>query len=88
MCLVILKMYLLSSIKKKKSFTFSGFSRVLPDDRENLNLSVANRSFSVLCKSRNIKPSVFRMDLSAVCQYDRTSGFIFFRIDSPTSTSY
>ena len=35
--------------------------------------------------TKNINPSVLRIDLPAVGLYVRTSGFIFFRIDSPTS---
>ena len=34
---------------------------------------------------KNINPSVLRFDLPAVGLYVRTSGFIFFRINSPTS---
>ena len=35
--------------------------------------------------TKNINPSVLRIDLPAVGLYVRTSGFIFFRIDSPIS---
>ena len=35
--------------------------------------------------TKNKNPSVLRIDLPAVGLYVRTSGFIFFRIDSPTS---
>ena len=35
--------------------------------------------------TKNINPSVFHIDLPAVGLYVRTSGCIFFRIDSPTS---
>ena len=35
--------------------------------------------------TKNINPSVLRIDLPADGLYGRTSGFIFFRIDSPTS---
>ena len=35
--------------------------------------------------TKNINPSVLRIDLPAVGLYVRTSGFIFLPIDSPTS---
>ena len=35
--------------------------------------------------TKNINPSLLRIDLPAVGLYVRTSGFILFRIDSPTS---
>ena len=85
-----LKRYIVTFWQSIPSICFQHkFSQNFPDTSEQCSEYFSQAINSLITGwtvyTKNINPSVFRIDLPAVGLYVRTSGFIFFCTDSPTS---